>query len=994
MRKLLYFGLFIFLYVYVSTVQSQTFPTIFLQTRGQNSLKPLKLSRLAIDVKVTGNLATTTMDLTFFNPNDRQLEGQFYFPLGKGQTVSRFALDVNGHLREGVVVEKNRGQQIFEEVERRNIDPGLLEWKKGNNFKARIFPIPANGYKRVVIAYEQELSETEQGYLYLLPLQFQQRVENFSIHVEVFKQKVAPQLTQNELTNISFKQWHESYIADFQAHQYLPNKQLGFAVPKDNRKQKTFVFSDSQSQKKFFYTHLIPDISRDKRKLPRTITLLWDVSASAEKRDIVKELKVLDGYFSAIKNASIKLVTFSNTLLEEKSFSLTNGNWDMLKDYLNKIDYDGGTQLGAVDLRNYSCDEFILCSDGLSNLGEAEIKFGQTPIIVINSSPNTNHAYLEFVANSSKGRYLDLTTIQTQQAVDLLLHKPFFFMRAVTEKGKVAELFPSIPVEVQHDFSIAGQLLTPSATLLLQFGDGHKITFSKRIFINESQHSITDPIVRRVWAKKKLAQLTIHQEENQDQIIRLAQDYKIVTPYTSLLVLDRLEDYLHYHIVPSEKELREQYFTRLQEQKKQKEQEERDHLEYVAQLFQKRIEWWNKEFPLKESDTTSFQNESPRDMRDFERILERLTAEHSDSTDHMRVQDEQNVRRYFPEERTAADIVGERNGNEQTDLERLIPASKNGESQSSHQMTAKHRIRIQKWDANTPYLKALKKTRPAEWYQTYLSFRKGYSNSPAFYFDVADYFLDQGKRELALRILSNLAELELENHELLRLLGYRLLQLKEYHLAESVFRHVLRIRPEEPQSYRDLALTLAAQGQYQQAVDLLWQIVSRKWDHRFPEIELIALNEMNNIIATCGQTLDLSAIDKRFIKNLPVDIRIVMTWDADNTDIDLWVIDPKDEKCYYKNSNTRIGGHLSRDFTRGYGPEEFLLHRAVPGKYQIKVHYFGNYRALLSAGVTVHVDIYLNYGTKNESHRIITFRLDNVKDVYKVGEVVIKNPQK
>jgi len=136
-------------------------------------------------------------------------------PLNRGQTVSCFALEVNGHLREGVVVEKTRATQIFEDVERRQIDPRLLEMVSGNNFKARIFPIPPNGFKRLAIAYEQELEQTEQGYLYRLPLQFEQKVGDFSIHVEVFKQKIKPLLFQSELNQIECKNWHESYQADF-----------------------------------------------------------------------------------------------------------------------------------------------------------------------------------------------------------------------------------------------------------------------------------------------------------------------------------------------------------------------------------------------------------------------------------------------------------------------------------------------------------------------------------------------------------------------------------------------------------------------------------------------------------------------------------------------------------------------------------------------------------------------------------------------------------
>jgi hypothetical protein len=120
-------------------------PTILIKNIGDTASTPLKLSSLKVDVEIIGNLVTTTMEMTYYNPHNRVLEGDFYFPLGEGQTVSRFALEVNGKYREGVVVEKDKGRQVFEEVVRQKIDPGLLEWTKGNNFKSRIYPIPAVG---------------------------------------------------------------------------------------------------------------------------------------------------------------------------------------------------------------------------------------------------------------------------------------------------------------------------------------------------------------------------------------------------------------------------------------------------------------------------------------------------------------------------------------------------------------------------------------------------------------------------------------------------------------------------------------------------------------------------------------------------------------------------------------------------------------------------------------------------------------------------------
>ena len=73
--------------------------------------------------------------MEFFNPNRRVLEGKLQFPLRAGQVVTGFALDIDGALRDAVPVEKARAQQVFEDITRRSVDPGLLQTTAGNNYE-------------------------------------------------------------------------------------------------------------------------------------------------------------------------------------------------------------------------------------------------------------------------------------------------------------------------------------------------------------------------------------------------------------------------------------------------------------------------------------------------------------------------------------------------------------------------------------------------------------------------------------------------------------------------------------------------------------------------------------------------------------------------------------------------------------------------------------------------------------------------------------------
>ena len=103
--------------------------------------------------------------------------------------------------------------------------------------------------------------------------------------------------------------------------------------------------------------------------------------------------------------------------------------------------------------------------------------------------------------------------------------------------------------------------------------------------------------------------------------------------------------------------------------------------------------------------------------------------------------------------------------------------------------------------------------------------------------------------------------------------------------------------------------------------------------------------------------------------------------------MDLWVTEPTGEKADYSNNRTQIGGLVSRDFTQGYGPEEYLLKKSMRGKYKLEVNYYGSSAPTLTGSVTLMVDVFTNYGRKNEKRQTITVRLRESKDVVQVGEV-------
>ncbi|HUQ01792.1 MAG TPA: VIT domain-containing protein [Kofleriaceae bacterium] len=126
----------------------------------------LALTRLDARAVAEGPLAYTELHLYFHNPEGRTREGTFTITLPSGAAVSRFAMELNGQFQEAEVVEKAKARRVYEDFLHRKQDPALLEKAAGNQFSARVFPIPANADKHLVLSFSQELV----GRGYTLPL--------------------------------------------------------------------------------------------------------------------------------------------------------------------------------------------------------------------------------------------------------------------------------------------------------------------------------------------------------------------------------------------------------------------------------------------------------------------------------------------------------------------------------------------------------------------------------------------------------------------------------------------------------------------------------------------------------------------------------------------------------------------------------------------------------------------------------------------------------
>jgi len=940
--------------------------------------------------------------MTFANPHERALAGDLYFPLPEGTTISGYALDIEGQMVEGVVVEKDRGRQVFEKIVRQGIDPGLVEWVGGNNFKTRVFPIPARGSRTVRVEYVGELVQGSEGGLYHLPLNFEQEVGRFSLRVEVVKSEVEPRVQQGGLANFQFGKWRDSFVAETEMRDAVLTEDLIVALPEVER-QRVLVEEDEEGTVHFaiFDSPSRPKLRKPER--PDRVAVLWDASGSRGRGEHERELRLLREYFGQFEKGEIEveLVLFRNGAEEPRSFAVERGNCAALIEALEGVAYDGGTQMGAispVEGRELP-DFYLLFSDGISNFGAEEPERFGRPVYILSADAQSNHPFLRYLAMRSGGAYFNLQRLEDREVIAGIGRTSFSFVDIDVKGAEVEATYPGLPQPVHGRFALAGRLVGEKAEVVLEYGVGGQVKKRSKYKISRKD-VVRGDLVRRFWAQKKVEELSVFPKRNQAELVAVGKRYGLVTPGTSLIVLEDLGQYVEHRIRPPESlpEMRREYEEIVARQRHEEKRKKEDKLQYVLSLWKKRVEWWETEFEYPEDFEYEGDEGGGRDgeamgaedgERDSQGLLGRVLeavgmGDGAGNAAPAPMAEERMMRT------SARQVEYERE--EMAELEHEMPAAKSADSKKADEPA----IAIEPWNPDTPYLEALRDADADERFAVYLKQREEHGRAPAFFLDCAGFFLEKGEERLGLQVLSNVAELELENAALLRVLAHRLAQLDRLDLSIRLFEQVLELKPEEPQSYRDLALALArragvveerAKEDYGRAIELLYEVVMKQWD-RFAEVEGIALMEINRLIPLAKDAgVEGIPVDPRLVDLLDVDVRIALTWDADMTDMDLWVVEPSGEKAYYGHPLTTIGGRMSRDFTNGYGPEEYCLKKAQHGEYRIEANYFGSSAPSMSGAVTLQAEVFTNYGRPNEKRQAMTLRLSESKETFRIGVI-------
>ena len=209
------------------------------------------------------------------------------------------------------------------------------------------------------------------------------------------------------------------------------------------------------------------------------------------------------------------------------------------------------------------------------------------------------------------------------------------------------------------------------------------------------------------------------------------------------------------------------------------------------------------------------------------------------------------------------------------------------------------------------------------------------------------------------------------------------------------------IRPYEPQTYQALGQCLAELGNADLAMVYYEIALHGKWHDRYLDVnQIVSVEYLHLLRKIHREQLSVQAPEyargrlQALANGLPsdkADLVVTMMWNTDRTDVDLHVIEPSREECYYDHPRTRSGGQVTRDVTEGYGPEMYILPNAPRGKYRILANYFGTDANRTQVRTKVYITIYEELrSVRHERVDKQTITLSESREKRELATVVVK----
>ncbi len=497
----------------------------------------LRLQSLRANAVVEDPLALTEMHLVFENPESRILEGTFRITLPQGASLSRFAMKVNGVWQEGEVVEKQAARRAYEDFLHRKQDPALMEQGAGNEFSARVFPIPANGIKEIMIAYSETV---EAGAPYVLPLRGLPQLGTLDVDVHAAGARGALTGGRSDAT--------------FSIHQQRFTPAQDFVVD-----AKQLPRSAGLRAGNLAIARVVPFGTSRPEPIASAVVLV-DTSAS-RGLGLPDQARVLKGVLGRMNpEAAVSVACFDQEVVpvyEGKAggFGDKEVNAIIARGALGASDFEQALGWASEQAKKSKSKRVLIIGDGVATAGETDAQklkervekmrqAGVERMDALAMGGIRDDAFLRTIVRGVLDR--DGVVLDAKLGIDALARR----LGEATSSG--------VPVKVEGaswswprtlDGLQAGDEIMVYAQL--EAAQPMKIAVGTQTFAPDLRTS-DRPLVERAWAQAKIQSLVDAPTESagatRSQIIALSTQHRVMSPFTAMLVLETDNDYRRFGI--------------------------------------------------------------------------------------------------------------------------------------------------------------------------------------------------------------------------------------------------------------------------------------------------------------------------------------------------------------------------------------------------------------------------------------------------------------
>jgi len=559
---------------YKSTTANESLGSLVAQVDGRNVSLSVGYHKVNVDIR--DQIARTTIEETFVNHTDSQLEGVFHFPLPQDASISGFAMWIGDQMIEADVVEKQRAREIYEEIMRERRDPGLLEWTGGNIFKARVWPIFGNSEKRIRITYTQVLPLKSNAYRYSYALQSemlqQHPLEELSLTVTV--QSAAPLKAVSSPTHtVRLSKTENAAKVEFSAQQHTPTRDFEVVVELGDKAPTVAVVPHRRGNDGYFMVQLTtPSTERDQvaSNSPLNLMLVCDTSASIDPAQRAAQTTLVNAMLEALTpkdTFNLAACDVNPDWAFEKPQPATAENVQKARIVLN-----GRVSLGWTDLDKTFTSALKQCGpktqviylgDGIATTKDANPQaFAERlkTMYAASKSTATFHAValgstfepgvLKAIGSLGSGSMRRVTGEQGPVAIalellDEITRPPVRDLKVEFKGWKTAKVYPETLANLVPGTQqiLIGRYLPEVKSQLGEVvvsgsHDGKPIRYAASATLPDMEAG--NSFLPRLWARMHLDKL-LEQAQTptvKDDVIGLSEEFGIITPYTSFLVLE------------------------------------------------------------------------------------------------------------------------------------------------------------------------------------------------------------------------------------------------------------------------------------------------------------------------------------------------------------------------------------------------------------------------------------------------------------------------